>query len=98
MTPTLVFDIETIPDTTGLRALLDAPADALDNASDEDIANIAFHQRRQHNGSDARRICPPIPEGMPADFQITGREQVDGQFTRHRKLLSDASRSVQLSR
>ncbi len=52
MTPTLVFDIETIPDTTGLRALLDAPADALDNASDEDIANIAFHQRRQHNGSD----------------------------------------------
>ena len=48
MTPTLVFDIETIPDTAGLRALLDAPS----GASDEDIANIAFHQRRQKNGSD----------------------------------------------
>jgi len=48
MTPTLVFDIETIPDTDGLRALLDVPP----NASDEDIANIAFHQRRQKNGTD----------------------------------------------
>ena len=52
MTPTLVFDIETIPDTTGLRALLDAPAGALDNALDEDVANIALHQRRQKNGTD----------------------------------------------
>ena len=52
MIPTLVFDIETIPDTDGLRALLDEPAGALNNASDEDIANIALHQRRQHNGSD----------------------------------------------
>ena len=48
MTPTLVFDIETIPDTDGLRALLDAPT----SASDEDIANIALHQRRQKNGTD----------------------------------------------
>lgn len=48
MTPTLVFDIETIPDTTGLRALLDLPS----TAADEEVANIAFHQRRQHNGSD----------------------------------------------
>ncbi len=58
MTPTLVFDIETIPDTTGLRALLDAPS----GASDEEIANIAFHQRRQQNGSDflplhQHRVC-----------------------------------------
>ena len=58
MTPTLVFDIETIPDTNGLRALLDVPAEA----TDEDVANIAFHQRRQHNGSDflplqLHRIC-----------------------------------------
>ena len=52
MTPTLVFDIETIPDTTGLRALLDAPDVDLSAASDEDIANIAFHQRRQKNGTD----------------------------------------------
>ena len=52
MTPTLVFDIETIPDTTGLRALLDAPDVDLTGASDEDIANIALHQRRQKNGTD----------------------------------------------
>ena len=52
MTPTLVFDIETIPDTAGLRCLLDAPMDALNAASDEDVANIAMHQRRQQNGSD----------------------------------------------
>lgn len=48
MQPTLVFDIETIPDTDGIRTLLDLPADT----SAADVANIAFHQRRQHNGSD----------------------------------------------
>ena len=48
MTPTLVFDIETIPDTDGLRVLYDLPKDV----SDEDVANIALHQRRQHNGSE----------------------------------------------
>lgn len=48
MTPTLVFDIETIPDTDGLRVLHDLPKDV----SDEDVANIALHQRRQHNGSE----------------------------------------------
>ncbi len=58
MTPTLVFDIETIPDTNGLRTLLDLPADT----SAEDVANIALHQRRQHNGSEflplhQHRIC-----------------------------------------
>lgn len=58
MTPTLVFDIETIPDTDGLRVLYDLPKDI----SDEDVANIALHQRRQHNGSEFlplhhHRIC-----------------------------------------
>ena len=48
MTPTLVFDIETIPDTDGLKALLGLPF----GTAAEDIANIAFHQRRQKNGSD----------------------------------------------
>ncbi|SNR68396.1 hypothetical protein SAMN05192560_0464 [Methylobacillus rhizosphaerae] len=48
MTPTLVFDIETVPDTAGLRKLLDLPAET----SDEDVARVAFHQRRQHNGSE----------------------------------------------
>ena len=58
MTPTLVFDIETIPDTDGLRRLLGLPAET----SADDVANIAMHQRRQHNGSDflplqQQRIC-----------------------------------------
>ncbi len=48
MLPTLVFDIETIPDTDGLKSLLDLPAET----SAEDVANIAFHQRRQNNGSE----------------------------------------------
>ncbi|MES2012142.1 MAG: 3'-5' exonuclease [Pseudomonadota bacterium] len=58
MTPTLVFDIETIPDTDGIRKLLDLPADT----SAEDVANIALHQRRQQNGGEflplhQHRIC-----------------------------------------
>lgn len=48
MTPTLVFDIETIPDTDGLKKLLDLPPET----SAEDVANIAFHKRRQQNGSE----------------------------------------------
>lgn len=48
MTPTLVFDIETIPDTDGLKTLLGLPAEA----SAEDVANIAFHQRRQSHGNE----------------------------------------------
>jgi len=48
MIPTLMFDIETIPDTDGLRRLLDLPSDT----SVEDVANVAFHQRRQQNGSE----------------------------------------------
>ena len=48
VTPTLVFDIETIPDVWGLRRLYDAPA-AL---SDRDVAEMAFHRRRQATGSD----------------------------------------------
>lgn len=48
MTPTLVFDIETIPDTDGIRVLYDLPQ----NLSDEEVANIALHQRRQQNGTE----------------------------------------------
>jgi predicted PolB exonuclease-like 3'-5' exonuclease len=48
MIPTLVFDIETIPDTDGLKGLLGLPAET----SADDVAKIAFHQRRQHNGTE----------------------------------------------
>lgn len=48
MLPTLIFDIETVPDTAGLKVLL-----GLDNStSDDDVAKIAFHQRRQQTGTD----------------------------------------------
>jgi len=48
MNPTLVFDIETIPDIAGLRALhkLDA------HVSDAEVAEMAFQLRRQKTGSD----------------------------------------------
>ena len=48
MTPTLVFDIETIPDTDGLKTLHDLPAET----PAADVAEMAFHQRRQQSGSD----------------------------------------------
>jgi hypothetical protein len=46
--PTLVFDIETVPDIAGLRILhgLD------DLVSDVEVAEMAFQQRRQLTGSD----------------------------------------------
>ena len=48
MTPTLVFDIETIPDIAGLRALHE-----LDTCvSDTEVAEMAFQLRRQKTGSD----------------------------------------------
>src|SRR5512140_2811357 len=48
MNPTLVFDIETIPDIAGLRALYE-----LDHAvNDAEVAEMAFQMRRQKTGSD----------------------------------------------
>ena len=48
MVPVLVFDIETIPDISGLRVLY-----GLDLAvSDRDVAEMAFQMRRQKTGSD----------------------------------------------
>jgi len=79
MTPTLVFDIETIPDIDGLRALLDVPS----RASDEDVANIAFHLRRQKNGTDflplhQHKICAiscALREGSNFKVWTLGDEQ-----------------------
>lgn len=48
MSPTLVFDIETIPDVAGLRRVHDLSS-AL---SDNEVAELAFQQRRAQNGSD----------------------------------------------
>ena len=48
MIPTLVFDIETIPDVAGLRELWDLPREA----SDEAVVELASQRRRQATGSD----------------------------------------------
>lgn len=48
MTPILAFDIETVPDIAGLRRLYALP----DSLSDHDVAELAFHRRRQTTGSD----------------------------------------------
>src|SRR3989338_10040099 len=48
MNPTLVFDIETIPDVAGLRTLHELDA----RVSDAEVADIAFQLRRQKTGSD----------------------------------------------
>ncbi len=46
MTPVLVFDIETIPDVTGLRKLMEID-DAMGDAA---VAELAFQRRRQATG------------------------------------------------
>ncbi len=48
MVPVLVFDIETVPDTEGLRRLWGLDPEA----SPEEIAEIAFQRRRQATGSE----------------------------------------------
>ena len=48
VTPVLVFDIETVPDVEGLRKL-NGLGDEIDPAQ---VAEMAFHQRRQVTGSD----------------------------------------------
>jgi 3'-5' exonuclease len=46
--PTLVFDIETVPDIAGLRILHGLN----ERVSDAEVAEMAFQQRRQATGSD----------------------------------------------
>ncbi len=48
MKPLLVFDIETIPDVPGYRRLNDLPTEL----SDEEVAELAFQQRRAKTGND----------------------------------------------
>ncbi len=48
MKPVLVFDIETIPDVAGFRRLNDLPGEL----SDDEVAELAFQQRRARTGND----------------------------------------------
>jgi 3'-5' exonuclease len=58
MFPTLIFDIETIPDVAGIRKLNELP----DTLSDAEVALWAFAQQRIKNGTDflphyLQRVC-----------------------------------------
>lgn len=48
MTPVLAFDIETVPDTDGIRKLFSLPA----QMSAAEVAETAFAQRREKTGND----------------------------------------------
>ncbi|HLT25743.1 MAG TPA: 3'-5' exonuclease, partial [Zeimonas sp.] len=48
MTPTLCFDIETVPDVAGVRTLWSLD-ESLDDAA---VAELAFERRREQTGSD----------------------------------------------
>jgi len=48
MTPTLVFDIETVPDVAGLRRVNELPA----SLTDTDVLDWALQQRRAATGND----------------------------------------------
>src|ERR1700741_2939611 len=48
MTPTLAFDIETIPDVAGTRRLHELPLDL----PDEEVAEVAAQKRRLQTGND----------------------------------------------
>jgi predicted PolB exonuclease-like 3'-5' exonuclease len=48
MKPVLIFDIETIPDVAGLRRIHDLPTEL----PDEEVAELAFQQRRAKTGND----------------------------------------------
>jgi 3'-5' exonuclease len=52
MTPILVFDIETIPDCSGIRRIYGLP----DDLPDADVAEVAFQRRRAQSGND---FLPP---------------------------------------
>jgi 3'-5' exonuclease len=58
MFPTLIFDIETIPDVAGIRKLNELP----DTLTDAEVAQWAFVQQRIKNGTDflphyLQRVC-----------------------------------------
>jgi len=52
LTPILAFDIETVPDCSGIRRLYDLP----DSLPDQEVAEVAFQKRRTQTGSD---FLPP---------------------------------------
>lgn len=54
--PILAFDLETIPDVAGIRAVYDLP----DSLSDAETADAAFRMRRQATGKDNAFLQLPL--------------------------------------
>ena len=54
--PILAFDLETIPDAAGIRAVLDLP----DSLSDADAAEAALKMRRQATGQEDAFLQLPL--------------------------------------
>ena len=72
MTPTLVFDIETVPDTEGLRRLLGLGAEV----TPAQIAEIAFQRRRQASGSDFLQLHVQRVVAISCALREIGRAHV----------------------
>ena len=68
MTPTLVFDIETIPDTDGLRLLYDLPQDT----SAEDVANNADSDAASDTAHGPSPATAPTRPKLTAGWSAAG--------------------------
>lgn len=81
----LVFDIETVPDVSGIRKLNDLPADLVDF----EVAELAFQQRRVSNGTDflqhsLQRVvtisCVMYEPGQFKVFSLSEPESGEGEI------------------
>jgi len=81
----LVFDIETVPDVSGIRRLNDLPADL----ADFEVAEFAFQQRRASNGTDflqhsLQRVvtisCVMYEPGQFKVFSLSEPESGEGEI------------------
>jgi 3'-5' exonuclease len=98
MFPTLIFDIETIPDVAGLRRLHDLPAEI----SDSDVAKWAFAQQRIKNGSEflptyLHRVCAiscVLREGVDKIAVWTLGEEADDEASLLQKFFDIVERKT----
>jgi 3'-5' exonuclease len=98
MFPTLIFDIETIPDVAGLRRLHDLP----DELTDSDVAKWAFTQQRIKNGSEflptyLHRVCAiscVLREGVDKIAVWTLGEEADDEASLLQKFFDIVERKT----
>jgi len=70
MVPVLAFDIETVPDTAGIRRLHDLPA----HLHDREVAEVAFQMRRTKTGSDF--LAPQLHRVVVISCVLRGDEGI----------------------